>query len=272
MGKLAFDEAEIDGKTVQILNANPSAATRNNQPPLYLQPGWLESLELFPELVAKLREKGHHVLGVNEVHGIEPDEDIFENLNVIEHRQSAAIFWLMQHLEQNKVNLAGHSMGTMTGTAAAMHRPQNFHNFLAINGAGLIGPDSFLGIAGRHISDVAAHTVTRWGSNKKEVRHIYADALPQLWRVTPWKEVLMMGKSNVIDRIASLRAQLNDLKVIHTENDRTFPISRVREQLASIGALDALRTEPGSHYEPVFRQADFAQIIDEVLTELGGPK
>ena len=264
MGPLKIETADRNGEEIRFFNANPTAH-RNNQPPLYLQPGWLLEPEKFPELVAELNAEKHQVIGVDAVHGIKPDEDVAENVSTIEKRQSSSIFWLMQQLGVSKVNAVGYSMGSLPVTAAAMHKPDKFHNVLTLNGSGFIGPDTFIKLCARHYPglfvDMGKGTLPLW----REI----AQSLTVKYPHRTWPEGFAIAKSDIIPRIQRLLKQVNGVKVIQGKHDKTFPIDRVREQLKQAGLSDLLMEVDGTHYDVVFDQTRFAQHIHESLTELG---
>lgn len=269
MSTLLFEQADVNGGTVEVLDVKPPAHKQINEPPVYIDTGFLCDLKTCQEYIQKVKESGRRVVGVRAPHGI--DADIEGNLSKIEQRKIVTINWLRTTKNIQLLNTVSHSMGAITTSAAIEADPSNYNNALLFNPAGLMGPDSMPAWLARTVHDASlqCYRLIHDPIRLAEMYRLGVKACMQHPRLS-LNEMNTIVHANIADRIHAIRSKINGVRVVAAANDTMFPIQRMRQQLGE--DKDLLVELPGTHTSMITEPNAFVECTIESFAEMESAK
>jgi len=259
-----FKKREVfnfEGGKVEIVDVKPEH--QKTEVPVMVIPGWAGTLDGYKDFILELAQEGREALGIGAMHGIEHKftEDNFKNISDAILRHIAALNEVVEAKGIKEFDVAAHSMSAITAAFYAKLFPGKIRNFFPINPAGMMGKDSFWRMFRDFQKDAKAQEEESAKVGNLAQAKEMARGVSKAIRQHPIKivrEVFAMANMQIHDILKELHEQGVGIVVIHSADDRGFPMERIQETSmpeeedvyiespdASTEELAAILEEPG---------------------------
>lgn len=246
----------------QLLYADIQPETpRDNSLPIVIFTGFASRPTAYQDFMTALAVHNRRSICVDAPFGIKTAA--VDNYPRSTLKRVAAVTAVLDHLQLPAVDAIGYSQGAMDLAVAASINPDRFKQLILINPAGLVENDTLPAFLARFTNSgrqaVNQSLIVDNHASRKIVRTNPLAALKQAQALTYFKTAELLQE---------LARNGKPITIIHTHQDLGFPAERVRKtfsrQLADSGVK--LITLPGIHAEIFRRPAEYAGLIDQLLS------
>lgn len=270
--KLIINDQEV--KVRDIIPKNLEDET-----PVFIGTGWAEPPEAYKENILTMAECGRRTLAIeaSSTHGVK-DKEIEENnpdLPKAELRKIAALIKTLEEKQIDKIDAVSHSEAGLYTVLAAFLYPEKFRNIILVDSAGIIGKDSFMGLAKRFSADLLNEAKRgkedpqlRGTIMKKTIegaKSIAANPKRSL------EEVFAIAKTQISDLLQELREKGIGVGIIHAVDDKAFPMERVQETIKK-DMVDGFYSVRGTHNEVMLKPEEYTKLAANALTDIENKK
>lgn len=261
---------EIDGKKIEVVDMKPEYP--RSEVPTFVAPGWTATPETFKENLHDMNELGRRVVMTNTPHGIAIDNSEHpEDLSEAEARKAATMMKIIEQKNLDKVDVVAHSEGGLWATAAAMMNHEKFRNLVLVNPVGIIGKDNLKRLAIDFTAD-SVHQKIRSLKNKEENKIVSRQTKESIKAIAKnpkqaFKQILAIANADIILALEILKKQGIGVSIIHSVDDKAFPMERAQEAVKA-HLIDGFYSTKGSHNEILLKHREFSKLIDQALTDL----
>ncbi|HYV33334.1 MAG TPA: alpha/beta hydrolase [Candidatus Limnocylindria bacterium] len=275
--------------TLKIYRATPEI--KKHSSPILLGHGYPASPTVMKENLRELFEKGKDVIFPYTPRGIQMNPNIAEselssqgNLDDIELKKASAFLTVIKSKDLKNINGLGFSEGALHIVAAALTEPERFKNLTLVNPAGVMGKTNFL----TFLKGAVKHAQKETSKLEKAITtgKYLTGALDE--RVSPnaeaasgsaserisaeLKSLWAIPKADILDALAVLEKRGIGIRIIHTEGDQIYPLSKIKKMLEVKGLGHLLQVEKGSHTAFSANPKRFGKIIMEAFAGLDKQK
>lgn len=249
----------IGKERINVFDVAPQEGTSKRT--VFYGPGWAAHASVQQQCLPAFVEGGRRVIAVDSPHGIDAEQ--IPGFSVAESRKAQAVLKTLDAKGISDVDAVGHSEAALSLTAAALMDPKKrFRSITLLNPAGVIGKDTPPAVAARCVTDGVWDIATRaWKVlagplGPGENRHI-----AQMGRLVTRQqgitaphprhtgsEIDTLGKTEILDRLKTLKEQGVRIVIIQTDGDKTFPPKR---SALTPDCYNRLLRMGGTHNEPI---------------------
>jgi pimeloyl-ACP methyl ester carboxylesterase len=241
--------------------------------PTTIAPGFNANEKVFKDFALALSEKDRKILLINSPSGIDINKE--DNIDGIPEAEMRKIQNLIKMLEEKNIeitDIVAHSEGAFYTVLAAKLYPEKFRNLVLVDPAGIIGKDNWKRLAMGTIHNTILEPMISNVSKeipKTTVKDPYGS----------FKRFLAIAKADINEAIQEIRDLGIGVSVIHSVNDKIFPMDKVQENLArteeekkddkhKLDGFYSVKVDGGTHNEIAFEPEKIALLIDDALDKM----
>jgi len=261
--KITFQE-----QTLFVTDIKPKKAKKGKLPILFV-PGWTANADMFKDLIKAFVKNGRRVIVVNNFFGINHSHKLkYPNIIL---RNAEAIIATLKVKNLKKVDAIGHSSGCLHLSIATELHPNYFKKVVLATPAGLQGKDNLFKLMFRFSTDQIVQLRRSQNTPKTKAaikqtmrtsRQAFKESL-----IYPVKEAQAIAKVQIKTAIQKARKNGVKIGVLHTQNDRAFPVEKISKSISK-NLVDLYEIVEGTHNELYLSQEEQARIIENMLIKL----
>ncbi|MFH1192401.1 MAG: alpha/beta fold hydrolase [bacterium] len=265
------DIVEIDGKKIGVVDIKPQ--TPKTDVPVFICPGWAENSSVFKKNILTMAELGRETFFIDSAHGINIKEtkENTDNFPEAELRKVEAFIKVLEEKNIDKIDAVAHSEGGIYLIIAAILYPEKFRNLVLVDPAGIIGKDSFIGLAKRFSADLINET-------KRGIKepNIIGPIIKKTYEAAKaiianpkrsMDEVFAIAKTQTEDLLKELKEKGIGISIIHAVDDKAFPIDNVQENITK-DDVNGFYSVKGTHNEIILNPEKYTKLVDFALTAM----
>ena len=239
--------------------------------PTLFAPGITEDPINGKETVFALFKEGRRVLLIDAPHGI-PAEPV-DGISAVELRKAMAILKTAEIKGITGLNVVAHSEGAINSSFAAKLDSEKFQNMIFVDPAGMIGKDNIF----RLIKGNFRELIRGAKANKENPPEFNFKANPERARLyfrqtllQTLKEVYAISQSDIRDLIRDLKASGIGISVIHSVDDKMFPMEKMQDGLTAedVDGFYSIKGKGGGHQEIINSPTAMGKLINKALEAL----
>ena len=265
-------EVAIGEEKFDVYDIQPESGGK--ELPLAIMPGWSHTPEVWKDNAREYVGAGFRTVAINAPHGSNKvaqtkDDDITHT----ELKRVSAFLHALDAKGIQKTDAFGHSEGAIDILLAAKIAPEKFRTLVLSNPGGLIGPDSFLSLAGRFAKEkIAAVARAYREGTMRNMLSSHREGLKSVIKspIHSMKEVFGMANTDLVHLLRELKEKGIHIIIIHSPEDPVFPFTRMnevlrKEKIASadgdiLKLVDGVYSVKGGHEESIYKAEDYARV------------
>lgn len=258
-----------------IIDIKPESSLEKESekiPTFFIQ-GWGDTVEYTRETYLKGMSKGdRRLLAVDYPKGIKIDkkENKEKKIPVDQLQRATVITEAIEKKGIEKVNAVAYSQGGIDLALAVQLRPDLFENLVFVNPAGIIGKDSFLGLAKRFVIDNGLQNLKimkenpQWKDKLKDVQKSFKEFLfanPKL----ALQGVNTLSGADIFEQLKEIKNNGIKVSFICSVDDKVFEMDKIQE-LIKEEHLDGFYSIKGAHSNVKFDEKVQGAILEALET------
>lgn len=272
-----FERSEtlsLPAGTIEIIDLCPEQL--KTQTPAILAPGWAQTPAVYRENLLALAAKNRRILSFRAPHGIETAEgDFAMKAPEAELRKMTALVKVLEEKRIPETDVVAHSEGALYATLAFLSYPEKFRNLVLVNPVGIIGPDNVR----RLIVDFSRESIhqkihgARDSEQRERLERSFRESVKSVAEspANTLKEILAISHADIRDILKELKKQGKGISIIHTVDDKVFPMHRAQKALKRAnadGLIDGFYSVKGGHNSFYVEPEKYSQLVDAALDAL----
>ena len=199
-----------------------------------------------------------------------------ETITEAELRKVAATMRVLEDKKIDKVDVVAHSEACINVLLAAVLYPEKIGNIVLINPAGLMSKDNPVSLSVRFSMDSIKRSlrevVSGFPGGKQFARRMSNAGVEVAKSVIKnplqsIREINAIAKTHTAELIDELRAKGIHISIIHSSEDKTFPLEEVKK-MASAREIDEFYTIEGGHGEIMLNPEKVTDLADQALVRM----
>lgn len=239
---------------------------------MLLCPGWGESIEILKYSMNELKRLNRPLVVLEHPRQFKPVDNPLDVHNN-QYQKAHNIISVIKHFNLSQIDLISHSEGSMNGLVAASINPEIFRSVTLLNPSGIVRFRSrahFLMTLCRKVA-VDAKRVRKMPQHGEIFKlHTKMGKKHGVVNTKQLREDLSSAtKFSILGLISSLVKSNIFISVVAAKDDVLYPANSIKQRLETNQINKYVETE-GWHDEMHYNPEKYAQIINEILTEIDG--
>lgn len=242
--------------------------------PIFFAPGWAMDKAMFKEVLHSFYRKNRRLLSLEHstyVKNQTAKSELKNGIPSVGSRKAEEILAVITHSGVTRVDAVFYSDGGINGVLAATESPEKFRNIILVDPGGFILKDRTLKLAGRFIMETFqwVKKVIFIPENRKGLFRIEKEITKYVTEnpIRTIKEANAIAKEKVIEMARALHKKGIGMAIIHSADDRVFPMDKMLE-IADRDIVDYFYTTEGSHFELLIEPQRYVDLIIHAIDEV----